>query len=293
MIKYLFKSRTRVFYLSSLVVKNRVFQFVRRMLLRFLLLPASWQKILWDLILIITLLISAILIPFEIAFLKDVESEYQKNPLYFLVPYVIYFIDMILQMRLAYYDNGTLVRDSYLIVKYYINNYLAVDAIVVSSGLFAILANNRYLEAFFLLQIIKIMRIINEYEDRFFWQNRNQAYYDLFKLFIFIMFVIHYLGCLFFLVTQLQGSGEETWVDRQNIANSGLRTKYIFSLYWATITGLTIGYGDIVPQTEFEKVFVILISILTSGLFAYILSKVGTILHNLQERTKEYRSRMT
>ena len=72
-------------------------------------------------------------------------------------------------MRLAYYDNGTLVRDSYLIVKYYINNYLAVDAIVVSSGLFAILANNRYLEAFFLLQIIKIMRIINEYEDRFFW----------------------------------------------------------------------------------------------------------------------------
>lgn len=39
------------------------------------------------------------------------------------------------------------------------------------------------------------------------------------------------------------------------------------SLYFAVVTGLTIGYGDIVPQYPISKVFTVFYAVLAVGLF--------------------------
>lgn len=50
------------------------------------------------------------------------------------------------------------------------------------------------------------------------------------------------------------------------------------SLYWAFLTIATIGYGDITPTTDFEKIYVMVILVLACGIFAYIVGYVGSIL---------------
>jgi voltage-gated potassium channel Kch len=49
------------------------------------------------------------------------------------------------------------------------------------------------------------------------------------------------------------------------------------------ITILTVGYGDIVPVTDNEKLFVIVMSLITSGVFGYTINSIGSIFKDLEE----------
>ena len=44
---------------------------------------------------------------------------------------------------------------------------------------------------------------------------------------------------------------------------------------------LTVGYGDITPQTDKEKIFAIGTIILSCGVFAYALSKISNIVDEI------------
>ena len=62
--------------------------------------------------------------------------------------------------------------------------------------------------------------------------------------------------------------------------------RYINSIYWAVITMITVGYGDISPQNSIEKVFVCLMSMLCCFVFAYALNHIGSIIEGLQSSGK-------
>jgi hypothetical protein len=42
--------------------------------------------------------------------------------------------------------------------------------------------------------------------------------------------------------------GERTWVESINIDDKEWIIKYIYSVYWAITTIVTVGYGDLTPQ---------------------------------------------
>jgi hypothetical protein len=44
------------------------------------------------------------------------------------------------------------------------------------------------------------------------------------------------------------------------------------SLYWSCITMTTIGYGDIGPVNHIERIYVILATILSCGIFGYAMN---------------------
>ena len=68
--------------------------------------------------------------------------------------------------------------------------------------------------------------------------------------------------------------------------------QYVASLYFTTVTMLTIGYGDIVPATNKERVFAIF-AMLTGGVvFGALLSKVALIIDKRNPQAKAFSEKM-
>jgi len=69
-----------------------------------------------------------------------------------------------------------------------------------------------------------------------------------------------------------------SWLKEKHIENEDWSTKYIHSLYFSTITTLTVGYGDIVPTTDIERLYVIVMALVICGVLGYTISSIGDIL---------------
>lgn len=75
---------------------------------------------------------------------------------------------------------------------------------------------------------------------------------------------------------------EKCWLQHINIERSQWSTKYIYSLYWAITTIVTVGYGDITPQNEYEIITTIIIEVSGSALFGYIINVIGATMAELK-----------
>lgn len=63
-------------------------------------------------------------------------------------------------------------------------------------------------------------------------------------------------------------------------------TNYINAIYYSVITMLTIGYGDITPVTNVEKIYIILFAFIACGIFAYSINSIGIIVQDFSKNNK-------
>merc|ERR1712166_55868 len=102
----------------------------------------------------------------------------------------------------------------------------------------------------------------------------------------FIFVVAHWLGCIFYFVTKLQDRDDDwtTYYLAGTLAgplqNRSVFEKYTAVFYWSLTTMSTIGYGDIVPTTAAERVFVTIAMMLGACFFAYGLTNVCSLIFN-------------
>lgn len=54
--------------------------------------------------------------------------------------------------------------------------------------------------------------------------------------------------------------------------------KYITAFYFSITTMITVGYGDISPNTNLEMLFGIIVMVLSSGIFGYSMSSLMFII---------------
>lgn len=129
--------------------------------------------------------------------------------------------------------------------------------------------------------------MVQSLEDLLNLKDSIQAILELFKLVYFIVFVAHMCCCGWHLLGKIEYEiydDHKSWLVHYQYYESPWLDRYFVSLYWSVITTLTVGYGDIVPQTTVERVFVVVVAMVICGVFGYTISTIGEILKNLEEQ---------
>lgn len=53
--------------------------------------------------------------------------------------------------------------------------------------------------------------------------------------------------------------------------------RYIASIYFAIIAMITVGFGDIVPINKYERIYVVIMTCFSCGVFAFAINTIGNI----------------
>lgn len=71
-------------------------------------------------------------------------------------------------------------------------------------------------------------------------------------------------------------------------ASENVYTQYVSSLYWAAATALSVGYGDITPQTLTELGLCVLLMVGGVVFFGYIIASIAASLANADSQRASY-----
>ncbi|KAJ8407274.1 hypothetical protein AAFF_G00278480 [Aldrovandia affinis] len=155
----------------------------------------------------------------------------------------VYLLDTFVRARTGFLEQGLLVKDPKKLrdnykktqqFKYDMLSLLPTDILMLKVGY-----NNPELRFNRLFRISRLFEFFDRTETRTNYPN----IFRISNLVLYILIIIHWNACIFFAISKTIGFGTDTWVY-PNISHpeyGRLVRKYIYCLYWSTLTLTTIG----------------------------------------------------
>ncbi|XP_029457736.1 cyclic nucleotide-gated cation channel alpha-3 isoform X2 [Rhinatrema bivittatum] len=205
----------------------------------------------------------------------------------------IYIIDTLVRARTGFLDQGLLVKDAKKLKEHYsktlqfkldILSLIPTDLIYIKVGInYPELRFNR------LLRFARMFEFFDRTETRTNYPN----IFRIGNLVLYILIIIHWNACIYFAISKAIGFGTDTWVY-PNISNpeyGRLARKYIYSLYWSTLTLTTIGETP-APVKDGEFLFVVFDFLVGVLIFATIVGNVGAMISNMNASRAEFQAKI-
>lgn len=91
---------------------------------------------------------------------------------------------------------------------------------------------------------------------------------------------------------------QETWISEYSARTAGNSDldkpvdNYIVALYWSVMTMSTIGYGDVVPKTQYERVYEIFGMVLGASVYAYMVGAICSIVASMNAASAAFNQQM-
>ncbi|PAA65653.1 hypothetical protein BOX15_Mlig000365g2 [Macrostomum lignano] len=276
-------------------------------------------KAVWDWLILILVIYTAIFTPYVAAFLLNDEEKrkkkYQHNLDYTdplavidILVDVMFIVDILINFRTTYVNkNDEVVSHPGRIAVHYFKGWFLIDVVAAipfdlllwgsetdePTTLIGLLKTAR------LLRLVRVARKLDRYSE--------YGAAVLLLLMATFALIAHWLACIWYAIGNIERPSLQQkigWLDQladqthqhYNLSdtNSGpsLKSKYITALYFTFSSLTSVGFGNVSPNTNMEKVFSICVMLIGSLMYASIFGNVSAIIQRLYSGTARYHTQM-
>jgi Ca2+-binding EF-hand superfamily protein len=265
-----------------------------------ILICDSPYRIGWDVLTTLFLLYIAISLPFAIGFHRfmDKSSIDTLETIEFTMD-CFFMADVLLNFRTSYIAfDGSHVKDGRDICWNYLRSWFLID--FISSVPFDKLGNAipnlqpvKLLKVGRVAKALKFMRLGRLFKRSFeigggFFDElvtRCQPIIKLSSLVLLTTCLCHWLACF------MVASGDGFLGNLDNVEKE-LWSQYMAGLYWGMTTMATVGYGDILPDSDEERLYTTFAMIVGCGFYAYLLGSITSVVSTIDANMRFYHERM-
>uniref|UniRef100_UPI00398E8FB3 potassium voltage-gated channel subfamily H member 6a isoform X2 n=1 Tax=Pristiophorus japonicus TaxID=55135 RepID=UPI00398E8FB3 len=274
-------------------------------------------KAMWDWLILLLVIYTAIFTPYSAAFLlndqeeeKRLECGYSCNPLAVvdLIVDIMFIIDIIINFRTTYVnENDEVVSHPANIAIHYFKGWFLIDIVaaipfdllIFRSGSDETTTLIGLLKTARLLRLVRVARKLDRYSE--------YGAAVLFLLMCTFALIAHWLACIWYAIGNVERSytiHKIGWLDnlgdqigkRYNdsdpASGPSIKDKYVTALYFTFSSLTSVGFGNVYPNTNSEKIFSICVMLIGSLMYASIFGNVSAIIQRLYSGTARYHTQM-
>ncbi|XP_050378788.1 potassium channel AKT1 [Argentina anserina] len=260
---------------------------------RFIISPYEKRYRTWETFLVVLVIYTAWVSPFEFGFLKK-----PHGPLAIIDNVVngFFAIDIVLTFFVAYLDKATylLVDDQTQIAWKYASTWLLFDVISTIPSELARKISPKPLRSYGFFNMLRLWRLrrVSALFSRL-EKDRNYNYFWVrcAKLICVTLFAVHSAGCFYYLLAARYRDPANTWIGKsmEDFLQQSIWTRYVTSVYWSITTLTTVGYGDLHPVNTREMIFDIFYMLFNLGLTSYLIGNMTNLVVHGTSRTRKFR----
>ncbi|XP_067887134.1 potassium voltage-gated channel subfamily H member 2-like isoform X2 [Heterodontus francisci] len=274
-------------------------------------------KAVWDWLILLLVIYTAIFTPYSAAFLLNDQEEvkrrdcgYSCNPLNVvdLIVDIMFIIDILINFRTTYVNsNDEVVSHPGKIAIHYFKGWFLIDMVaaipfdllIFRSGSDETTTLIGLLKTARLLRLVRVARKLDRYSE--------YGAAVLFLLMCTFALIAHWLACIWYAIGNVERTFLQPkigWLDslgdqidkpyHENDTSSGptIKDKYVTALYFTFSSLTSVGFGNVSPNTNSEKIFSICVMLIGSLMYASIFGNVSAIIQRLYSGTARYHTQM-
>ncbi|NXN12165.1 KCNH2 protein, partial [Indicator maculatus] len=274
---------------------------------RWTILHYSPFKAVWDWLILLLVIYTAIFTPYSAAFLLNDQEEAQRHhcgyscsPLNVvdLIVDIMFIIDILINFRTTYVNsNEEVVSHPAKIAIHYFKGWFLIDMVaaipfdllIFGSGSEETTTLIGLLKTARLLRLVRVARKLDRYSE--------YGAAVLFLLMCTFALIAHWLACIWYAIGNVEGQrigwlhalGEQLGKPlNASDPRRGptIKDKYVTALYFTFSSLTSVGFGNVSPNTNSEKIFSI------SLMYASIFGNVSAIIQRLYSGTARYHTQM-
>ncbi|XP_046887005.1 potassium voltage-gated channel subfamily H member 7 [Hypomesus transpacificus] len=284
---------------------------------RFTILHYSPFKAVWDWLILLLVIYTAILTPYSAAFLLNDREEHKRrecgyscSPLNVvdLMVDIMFIVDILINFRTTYVNiNEEVVSHPAKIAIHYFKGWFLIDMVaaipfdllIFGSGSDETTTLIGLLKTARLLRLVRVARKLDRYSE--------YGAAVLMLLMCIFALIAHWLACIWYAIGNVEKPYLEHkigWLDnlgvsigkRYNYSDPGsgpsIKDKYVTALYFTFSSLTSVGFGNVSPNTNSEKIFSICVMLIGSLMYASIFGNVSAIIQRLYSGTARYHLQM-
>ena len=235
--------------------------------------------------------------PIEIAYYKELKANAVR---FYSILFLYYFLlEIFIKMNTGYFLNGFLVNKRLLILKNYCIKYLFSDflTMIILFLDYKEAVHTEFPLCFHFLKLIVLVKgrqfkeLYLDVLNHFKIEHHLKNLVELIELLYVTLLIAHIIACLWryaALISIEIMNDDRNWLHAANLDRVEWKIQYLYSLYWAVVAMMTVGFGDITPRNPIEVSFCIIIILVGCALYGYNLNSIGIILQRIYKEQTQF-----